>query len=195
MTPHRRGDSHSELTLPVEGMTCTSCVRHVERALSRIPGVQAVTVNLANETARVRFDPAQASLSNLAAAIAAAGYRVPVEEARFPVRGMTCASCVRRVERAVQRVPGVESVAVNLATETATVRFIPQLARPEDFRRAVAAAGYEIPGEMEDARAANADDGEARRRREASALKRKFIVSLGIGLVIVAMMFAPVPVD
>ncbi|MBX6770643.1 MAG: heavy metal translocating P-type ATPase [Chloroflexi bacterium] len=195
MTPHRRGDSSSELTLPVEGMTCASCVRRVERALSRIPGVQAVTVNLANETARVRFDPAQAGLSDLAAAIAAAGYRIPVEEARFPVRGMTCASCVRRVERALQRVPGVESVAVNLATETATVRFIPQLARPEDFRRAVAAAGYEIPGEMEDARAANADDGEARRRREASALKRKFIVSLGIGLVIVVMMFAPVPVD
>ena len=125
-----------EAVIPIEGMTCASCVQHVEKALAKVPGVQAANVNLATERATVSYDPAQTSVEQLAA-VEKAGYgvgplpeeapepSVPSQELSLPIEGMTCASCVRHVERALERVPGVQSVSVNLATERATVAFDP----------------------------------------------------------------------
>src|ERR1700690_1650572 len=67
-------DTSEEITIPITGMTCASCVRRVERALSRVGGVSAASVNLATERARVRFDPAVADSAHLAAAVEKAGY-------------------------------------------------------------------------------------------------------------------------
>src|SRR5438093_8866226 len=132
----------SEVLLPIGGMTCASCVRRVERALSKVEGVQSASVNLATERATVKYDPRLATPAHLRAAVESAGYTVPTEEAILPIDGMTCASCVRRVEKSLAKLPGVESVAVNLATEQAAVRFNPAMVGRGEFAKAVEKAGY-----------------------------------------------------
>ncbi|MBK8108545.1 MAG: copper-translocating P-type ATPase [Betaproteobacteria bacterium] len=110
----------TEVRLQVGGMTCASCVRRVEKALAAVPGVAAVSVNLATEQATVLAGP-EVTAPALAAAVRRAGYEVPLATATLRVEDMTCASCVGRVEKALLKVPGVTAVSVNLATERATV--------------------------------------------------------------------------
>ena len=110
-------------SFPVEGMTCASCVRRVEKAIAAVPGVESASVNLATERADVRLaEPATSEA--VIAAIKAAGYDVSSQTIDLGVEGMTCASCVARVEKAIDGVPGVVSAAVNLATERATVKLV-----------------------------------------------------------------------
>src|SRR3954452_32340 len=120
--PSGSGGTVAALDIAIEGMSCASCVRRVERAVQRVPGVSDVAVNLGTERARVGFDGRPGTVSAVLAAIAHAGYRAGAEEIDLGVGGMTCASCVGRVERALKRVPGVVSAEVNLATERARVR-------------------------------------------------------------------------
>jgi len=128
--------------IPVEGMSCASCVAHVEKALARIPGVASAVVNLAIEQAQVVLsDPA--ALAKLAPAIEAAGYSVRNASADFAVSGMTCASCVAHVEAAAKRVPGVLAATVNLATERAHIVYCDGIADPAAIVRAIADAGYD----------------------------------------------------
>src|SRR4051794_39634028 len=108
-----------ELEIAIEGMTCASCVRRVEKAVKRVPGVSGVSVNLATEQARVPFDGRPETASAILEAVGNAGYQASTDEIELAVDGMTCASCVSRVERALKRVPGVVSAEVNLATERA----------------------------------------------------------------------------
>ncbi len=104
----------------VEGMSCASCVARIEKALQAVPGVQTVAVNLATEKATVRA-AADVSLSSLSAAVENAGYQVPQQALDLSIEGMTCASCVGRVEKALKKVAGVTQASVNLATEKAHV--------------------------------------------------------------------------
>ncbi|WEJ73125.1 heavy metal translocating P-type ATPase [Pseudomonas sp. PSE14] len=110
-----------ELDLPVSGMTCASCAGRVERALRKVPGVQEASVNLASEQARIQLaGPSNGdTLPALVAAVEQAGYAVPAHSLELAIDGMTCASCVGRVERALRKVPGVREVSVNLASERA----------------------------------------------------------------------------
>ncbi|TXL73327.1 copper-translocating P-type ATPase [Vineibacter terrae] len=131
-----------DLRLPIVGMTCASCVSRVERALEAVPGVERASVNLASETATVTA-PAALAPARLAAAVEAAGYKVGTSTIDLTVEGMTCASCVGRVERALQQVPGVTGASVNLATERARI----EVAGSADHTlpallAAVEAAGY-----------------------------------------------------
>ncbi|WP_130905770.1 heavy metal translocating P-type ATPase [Pseudomonas sp. Sample_22] len=125
--------------LPIAGMTCASCAGRVERALSKVIGASAVSVNLATEQARVQA-PAD-SLPALMDAVAKAGYSVPQQTLELNIDGMTCASCVGRVERALTKVPGVKSVSVNLANERAHLELLGQI-DPQTLIGAVTKAGY-----------------------------------------------------
>jgi copper ion binding protein len=110
------------LGIPISGMTCASCVGRVEKAIRAVEGVQSVAVNLATERAQVTAAPGikpEAVLN----AIRNAGYEPREENADLSVHGMSCASCVGRVERALNAVPGVLGASVNLATERAHVRY------------------------------------------------------------------------
>ncbi len=131
----------ARFVVPVHGMTCASCVTHVEKALQNVAGVKSVAVNLATESAAILTDRIDADA--LRGAIVDAGYEVPTQSLRLAIDGMTCASCVARVEKALIQVPGVLSASVNLATESATVELISGTATPRDLVRAVADAGYE----------------------------------------------------
>ncbi|UCE63676.1 MAG: copper-translocating P-type ATPase [Nitrospirota bacterium] len=142
----------TQSSFPVQGMTCASCVSHVEKALGKVPGVGSAKVNLATETATVQYDPEHASLDSFAKAVEEAGYQVPLQTEIFNVKGMTCASCVGRVEKALRKVPGVTEVTVNLASEKATVEHYPGAVAFEDLYQVVQDAGYtlarpEITGE------------------------------------------------
>jgi len=132
------------IALPIEGMTCASCVAHVQHGLEEVEGVLKANVNLATEQASVVLDPTRVSLARLIDAVRDTGYDVTTQTISLPIGGMTCASCVSHVEGALAKIPGVLKVNVNLATEKATVEYIPTVSGLADFRRAVAAAGYEV---------------------------------------------------
>ena len=125
--------------LPIAGMTCASCAGRVERALSKVIGTSAVSVNLATEQARVQAPSDR--LPALIDAVQQAGYSVPQQSLELSIDGMTCASCVGRVERALTKVPGVKSVSVNLANERAHLELLGQI-DPQTLISAVTKAGY-----------------------------------------------------
>src|SRR4051812_28271045 len=95
------------LNLPVSGMTCASCAGRVEKALRAVSGVAEASVNLATEQATISFK-AQGHTEDLVKAIQKAGYDVPATTRDLSISGMTCASCVARVEKALLKVEGVE---------------------------------------------------------------------------------------
>jgi len=128
------------IKLQVTGMTCASCVLRVEKALKAVPGVRSASVNLATEQASVSAD-ASVSVEVLAAAVRKAGYGVATTQTVLQVQGMTCASCVGRVEKALLKVPGVTTASVNLATEKATVQALSTVPVAA-LKAAVAKAGY-----------------------------------------------------
>ncbi len=182
MTPIPATD---EFSVGVEGMTCASCVRHVERAIAAVPGVTSVAVNLALEKADVKVEHGKVSGSAIAEAITDAGY-TPLERTTvLQIGGMTCAACVSRLEKVLARVPGVTKAAVNLANETATVTYL-----GEDLDSALIAAvegaGFEAKVKSSDnpADAALPSD-----RREKIHLIAGIILSLPLVAPMLAMPF------
>ncbi|CAM3640167.1 heavy metal translocating P-type ATPase [Roseateles saccharophilus] len=133
--PNRR-----DIRLHVTGMTCASCVLRVEKTLRAVPGVQSASVNPATEEASVDVD-ASVNTAMLTAAVRKAGYDVATTETVLQVGGMTCASCVGRVEKALLKLPGVSSASVNLATERATVQALSTVPVAA-LKAAIVKAGY-----------------------------------------------------
>ena len=140
-----------EVAFDVTGMTCASCVRRIEKALRRVDGVEQAAVNLATEKATIRYDATRTGMDQLKGAVEHAGYGVgelpaPPDapaptaapgEVVLPIEGMTCASCVRRIEKRLSRVDGVDQANVNLATEQAHVVFDPALVDVQALTAAV----------------------------------------------------------
>jgi copper ion binding protein len=166
-----------KLTIPVVGMTCASCVGRVEKALTRVEGVTAAHVNLATERADIALQ-GPVDRRALVAAIEDAGYEVPAARHELAVDGMTCASCVGRVERALAAVPGVRTASVNLASERAAITADVSV-NTEDLIAAINGAGYEAHMLQGDR---NAEDHAARRDAERLALKRDLLIAAALTL-------------
>jgi Cu+-exporting ATPase len=166
-------------------MHCASCVSKVEGSLAKVPGVSNAAVNLATEQATVEFEPEACTLDQLYDAIEAAGYEPKPLAKTYAVRGMHCASCVKRVEDALLSVPGVERAQVNLATEQATVT-APASVAIDGLQRAAAAAGYEITREVE-AGEEVADEEALERTREERSLRMRMLFALGAGAVLMVL--------
>ena len=160
----------------IEGMTCAACVGRVEKALSSMEGVSRASVNLATETAQVSFD-APADVETLISGLKTAGYPARTGGVTLNVEGMTCASCVGRVDKALEAVPGVISVAVNLANETAQVTFLEGAMDMAALRRAAKEAGYPVTARDSDARPA-----ETRKEEEAKALKLRLVLAATLAI-------------
>ncbi|MDI9239805.1 heavy metal translocating P-type ATPase [Lysobacter sp. LF1] len=177
------------LRLGIGGMSCASCVGRVERGLRAVPGVTAVSVNLATETAEVRTDGTVA-LPTLAQAVAQSGYSVAERSVGLVIGGMTCASCAGRVEKALRAVPGVLEASVNLATERAQVRALAGVA-DDDLIRAVIAAGYRatLPAEAADSGATTEPSRLASDQRETVRLLLAIVLSLPLVLPMLALPF------
>jgi P-type Cu+ transporter len=170
-----RPSEEQKLTFRVEGMTCASCVGRVEKVLKALPGVQDVSVNLATEQASVAFS-GDADPDAVSRAVEGVGYSVGKETVELAVEGMTCATCVGRVEKALLRVPGVRSAAVNLATERALVKVVAGAVLPGDLIAATAAVGYGARAVTKGTALATAD--EDRRNKESASLRSAFLLSL-----------------
>ncbi|GGL80985.1 ATPase [Deinococcus aerolatus] len=177
------------LTLDVGGMTCAACVGRVERGLKKVDGVQDAAVNLATERASVTYDPARTTVAQLVDTVKDTGYEARTTELSFPVEGMTCAACVGRVERGLQKAEGVLSASVNLATERANVTYLPAATSPAALKQAVRDAGYDVPDEATEAES-RLDADRARKAEEIAALRRSVILAaaFSIPLFIVAML-------
>src|SRR5690242_16200319 len=108
------------LDLPVSGMTCAACAARIEKQLNKLPGVTAA-VNFANERASIRYDGAATPAAALVDTIRKSGFEVPPNSLELSLSGMTCAACAARIEKQLNKLPGVEA-AVNFASEKAHVR-------------------------------------------------------------------------
>ncbi len=130
-----------DITLQVGGMSCASCVGRVEKALAKLPGVNA-DVNLALNSVHIRYDSARHSVGDLAGAIRNAGYVVEDESMSFDIDGMTCANCALRVEKVLGKLPGVTEVSVNFAMERADLHTVAGQVDDAQVIAAVEKAGY-----------------------------------------------------
>ena len=178
--PQDSSSSSCALQLDIDGMTCASCSGRVERALNAMPGVQA-TVNLASERAELRFDPALVKPEQLVNTVRETGYTPRTAQAVLQVDGMTCASCVGRVERALRAVPGVIEASVNLATERASVRYLPASVQPRALIQAVVDAGYGASLPDGDAAALEASQAE-HKFRQLQAMRRDVLWAVGLAV-------------
>ena len=145
MSEHKSSKSKTKrIDLPIRGMTCASCAVRIEKALSGMGGVSQASVNFAAGKATVLFHPDQTGVSQLVEKVSDLGYGAGTEKTVLPVRGMTCASCVSRVEKALRSQPGVLDVQVNFATGRASVEYIPGRVSLRDLKGAVQDAGYDV---------------------------------------------------
>ena len=130
----------SPLDLPLGGMTCAACAARIEKVLNRLPGVKA-SVNLASERARIERSSSETTPRQVVEAIERAGFAVPLQTLELSIEGMTCAACSTRLEKVLNRQPGVEA-AVNLASEQARIRYQPGVADPASVLASIAVAGF-----------------------------------------------------
>ncbi|WP_285316030.1 heavy metal translocating P-type ATPase [Providencia rettgeri] len=170
MTTNIPNTSANRLSLPVEGMTCASCVGRVEKALKAVVNIDTAVVNLATERADITFkghvDPDSA-----VRAIESSGYKVREETTELAIEEMTCASCVGRVEKALSQIPGVLEANVNLATERARIRHLSGAVTIEDLEAAIVQAGYK-PRRLSDTTTDANEQANERRENEERSLRR-----------------------
>lgn len=171
----------SPVTLSVEGMSCASCVSHVEEALGGVDGVRSASVNLATERAEVAINRDEVRVADLVRAIDQSGYKIRTGETTLTVQGMSCASCVSRVEDAILGLDGVRSVDVNLATDRATIEYVPGTVGRADFTAAVQEAGYDVVDSGEDS-TDRTDVERAARASEQKSLRDRFLVALAFAV-------------
>ncbi|HDX1824513.1 TPA: copper-translocating P-type ATPase [Escherichia coli] len=169
-------DAETQVSLPIEGMTCASCVGRVEAALTKVEGVESVSVNLATERADILLNTPVERMA-LIKAIENVGYEVPLTSVELSVQGMTCASCVGRVEKALRAVEGVKDATVNLATERATIRGV---AGTDDLIAAIEKVGYEAS--LVDTRGQNNVEAAEKKDAEKAALKKDLVLATILAL-------------
>jgi Cu+-exporting ATPase len=165
-----------KIDIPVTGMTCAACSSAVERSLKKIEGVKSAAVNLPLERATIEFSESDIPvlLPVLIDAIKEEGYGVNTRKLDVAVSGMTCASCVSAVEKTLQGLYGVIDASVNLATEKASIEYVPTITGFEDFKRVIADAGYSAHLVTQEFVDTEGDE----RKKEYDALRIRFLVSL-----------------
>ena len=175
--------------LPVSGLTCPRCVQTVEKALRAVPGVARATVNLTGGRAFVDYDPAKAGVPALEGAIREAGYRTGGAKARFGIRGITCASCVTKIEGALLATPGVLKASVSVGTEEAEVEYAPGVADLGAVKAAVGSAGYEVAEAPAPAAPDAMDREAAEREKEYRTLMHKWWFGAAVGVFTMTMSY------
>lgn len=169
------------ITLNLDGMNCGSCVNRVEKLLLGVTGIEQPEVNLAATTARFEFQAAE-NVVAVSAALDKAGYPAKREERQLQLQGMSCASCVRRVEQALMQVAGVLSAEVNLASQQVRVMLLSG-SNHQALLDALDRAGY--PGKWLDAERKRGSEQTASLRKEWHwlLLSIAFTLPLAIGMI------------
>jgi Cu+-exporting ATPase len=184
MDKTKKGSKLKLEEVTVTGMTCASCSARVEKVVGKLPGVRTASVNLAAEKLRLEYDEGRVTFENVKKAVEEAGYglerRETAKHVVIPVQGMTCASCVAHIEKAIGKLEGVARVTVNLATERADVTYDPARVRLSGIKKAISDAGY-TPLEI-DAADATVDHDAQRKAREIRVMWTRFIVAASVSV-------------
>jgi len=169
--------TEEQITLPITGMTCANCANTIERNLKKLEGVKAASVNLASERATVVYDPELIGQDRIIQRISEVGYGVATAKAELPIVGMTCANCANTIERALKKLPGVTAASVNLASERATIEYLPGTVELADLIATIRKVGYDVVETT--AAAAEPEDAE-RAAREAEIRQQRRRLLIGI---------------
>jgi Cu+-exporting ATPase len=175
----------------IGGMTCSACAARIEKVLGGINGIHTAAVNFATEKADVIYDPAVTDINTISSAVVNAGFTVADENFSFGIGGMTCSACAGRVEKALQKIPGVLEANVNVALERADVTAIADQVTRDALRTAVEMAGYEARFESAAVDRASADA--EHQKKENAQLRRELttlLVSAALTLPLVGQMVA-----
>ncbi|MBN2198823.1 MAG: heavy metal translocating P-type ATPase, partial [Candidatus Aminicenantes bacterium] len=170
-----RSSGGERLDLPISGMSCASCAANIQKGLRGLKGVVQADVNFATARATVLFEPRRVRPGDLVQAVRSTGYDVASASVEFPVEGMSCASCVAKIEKALRETKGVVRAAANLALGRVRVEFLPTEIASAQLKRVIESAGYKVL-EAEESEAVDYE--RAAREREFRGLKRDFLISL-----------------
>ncbi|MEQ9145593.1 MAG: heavy metal translocating P-type ATPase [Parvibaculaceae bacterium] len=199
--PERRGqptlsDSPgraAHVDLSVGGMTCRHCPPMVEKSLKGVNGVMSAQVNLSTGTAAIDYDTDRTTVADLARAIRSAGYSVATAKTRLLIKNMHCASCVTRIELALQMTAGVVSARANLGPNAVDVEYQPEIVDFGAIRRAIESAGHKIvepkPAKIKAAVEEDADPEEVARNEEYRTLMRKFWFAAAVSIPVMALSY------
>ena len=170
------------LDLPINGMSCAACATRIEKVLNRLPGATA-SVNFASEHASVDLTTNETSPQQVVSAIEQAGFAVPLQTLELGIEGMTCAACATRIEKVLNRLPGVEA-SVNLASERARVRYQPGVTDQSQLLESIQRAGF--TGRVASDR--SREEEKARKIATYHAELRRFWIAAALSLPLVAQM-------
>lgn len=159
-----------QISLTITGMTCSACSARIEKVLNKTDGVEA-TVNLATEKANITFEPDKLSVADIKANIERLGYGVEVDKAELAISGMTCAACANRIEKVLQQIDGIEQATVNLATDSASVTFVPGTIDAAKIIASIEKLGYDATEKRSSAEMSTAKE------KALQQMKRKLIIS------------------
>ncbi|MDZ5255310.1 heavy metal translocating P-type ATPase [Clostridium sp. LIBA-8841] len=168
-------DNTKKEIFKVEGMTCASCAAAIEKGVSRLDGVENANVNFATETLNVEFDKDKVSFEDINNKVNKLGYKLKDDEKQltYKVEGMTCASCAAAIEKALNRMDGVENVSVNFAAETVTFNYDSDKVGTREIKAKVEKLGYKLVDPETNVN----DEHENAKNTELSSMKRKLIWS------------------
>lgn len=134
------------IDLPIVGMSCASCASTIQRSLAGLKGVRKASVNFATSRATILYEPQLVTPEDFITSVRKSGYEVGTASLELPLKGMTCASCVRKIERTLLQIKGVTKASVNLATERVKVEYLPSETNLEEIKKAVESTGYKVFG-------------------------------------------------
>lgn len=191
------GDGLERVQIPIAGIDCAACISTIEQGLRRLPGVETASVNYASEKAYVTYRPETVGTRDLIEAIRQAGYRAGQARLTLGISGMHCASCVDKIEGELEKLPGVLTAAVDLASESATIVYLPPMVSLQELRTVIERLGYQTfetatPGTPDEAGVLQEplDENQLARKREYRTLMRKFIVSGAFSIPVMVFSYA-----
>lgn len=172
-----------QITIPIVGMTCASCVAHIEGGLNNLTGIEKATVNLGSGKASVEYDPTRVSPQKMFDTIVDVGYQVGTAETTLHVIGMTCASCVAHIEGALNGLDGVTKATVSLATNKAKVAYVPTMVTVAQMKHAIRDVGYDVSEQTGSSTSALDREREAR-QQELKHQRGNLLIATPIALVV-----------
>ncbi|XP_063490747.1 copper-transporting ATPase 1 isoform X4 [Symphalangus syndactylus] len=201
MTPvqdKEEGKTSSKCYIQVTGMTCASCVANIERNLRREEGIYSILVALMAGKAEVRYNPAVIQPPMIAEFIRELGFGATVIEnadegdgvLELVVRGMTCASCVHKIESSLTKHRGILYCSVALATNKAHIKYDPEIIGPRDIIHTIESLGFEASLVKKDRSASHLDH-----KREIRQWRRSFLVSLFFCIPVMGLMIYMMVMD
>jgi len=177
--------------LKISGMHCATCALNIEKSLSGLGEVEGAQVNFGTDTARVEFEPSKVSLEDIENAVRSAGYEIINEKVTLKIGGMVCATCVETIEAALNALPGVVKVSVNLATEKAYVTFNSSVTTIQEMKEAIETAGYQylgIAGQV------SMEEEEIARNKDLNDKLRRFSIGFAVSIPLFILMFLDIPI-